>query len=46
MELKNHPFFVGCQFHPELKSTVENPHPIFVEFVKASIESQQAKERE
>jgi CTP synthase len=46
MELKNHPFFVGCQFHPELKSTVENPHPIFVAFVKASIESQQAKDRE
>ncbi len=36
VELKNHPFFVGVQFHPELKSTVENPHPLFVAFVKAA----------
>jgi len=36
IELKNHPFFIGVQYHPELKSTVENPHPIFVHFVKAS----------
>lgn len=35
MELKDHPFFIGSQFHPELKSTVENPHPLFVNFVKA-----------
>ncbi len=33
IELKNHPWFVGVQFHPELKSTVENPHPLFVNFV-------------
>jgi CTP synthase len=38
MELKNHPFFIGVQFHPELKSTVENPHPIFVHFIKAAKE--------
>ncbi len=37
IELKNHPFFIGVQFHPELKSTVENPHPIFVAFVKAAM---------
>ena len=37
VELKNHPFFVGGQFHPELKSTVDNPHPLFVNFVAASI---------
>ncbi len=37
MELKDHPWFVGVQFHPELKSTVEAPHPLFVAFVKASI---------
>jgi CTP synthase len=37
IELKNHPFFVGGQFHPELKSTVDNPHPLFVNFVAASI---------
>jgi len=36
IELPNHPFFVGCQYHPELKSTVENPHPLFVHFVKAT----------
>ena len=36
VELENHPFFVGVQFHPELKSTVENPHPIFVQFVAAA----------
>lgn len=35
VELENHPWFVGVQFHPELKSTVEEPHPLFVAFVKA-----------
>jgi len=38
IELKNHPWFIGTQFHPEYKSTVENPHPLFVKFVKAAIE--------
>jgi len=33
-----HPWFVGGQFHPELKSTVENPHPLFVRFVRAAIQ--------
>jgi CTP synthase len=37
VELKDHPWFVGVQFHPEYKSTVENPHPLFVHFVKAAI---------
>jgi CTP synthase len=37
VELKNHPWFVGVQFHPELKSKVEKPHPLFVAFVKAAI---------
>ncbi|SHF86799.1 CTP synthase [Flavisolibacter ginsengisoli] len=36
MEVANHPFFIGCQYHPELKSTVENPHPLFVHFVGAA----------
>jgi CTP synthase len=36
IEFKDHPFFIGVQYHPELKSTVENPHPIFVNFVKAA----------
>ncbi|MCC6461999.1 MAG: CTP synthase [Saprospiraceae bacterium] len=38
MELKDHNWFVGVQFHPELKSTVEKPHPLFVAFVKACIQ--------
>lgn len=37
IELPAHPFFVGVQYHPELKSTVENPQPIFVHFVKAAM---------
>lgn len=36
VELPNHPFFIGVQYHPELKSTVENPQPLFVHFVKAA----------
>jgi CTP synthase len=36
IELKDHPFFIGVQYHPELKSTVENPQPIFVDFIKAA----------
>src|SRR6478736_2173954 len=38
IELKDHPWFVGVQFHPELKSTVLNPHPLFVKFVAAAME--------
>jgi len=38
IELPGHPFFVGCQFHPELKSTVENPHPLFVALVKEALQ--------
>ena len=37
IELPAHRWFVGVQFHPELKSTVENPHPLFVAFVKAAM---------
>jgi len=37
MELRNHPFFIGVQYHPELKSTVENPHPLFVHFIAAAL---------
>lgn len=37
VELKDHPWFIGVQYHPELKSTVLNPHPLFVKFVEASI---------
>ncbi|MCW3127909.1 MAG: synthetase [Bacteroidetes bacterium] len=38
VEIPSHPWFVGVQFHPELKSTVENPHPVFIGLVKAAIE--------
>ena len=38
MEIPNHKWFVGVQFHPEYKSTVLNPHPIFASFVKAAME--------
>ncbi len=39
IELKNHPFFLAVQFHPELKSTVERPHALFVAFIKATIKN-------
>ena len=38
VELPGHPFFIGVQFHPEYKSTPENPHPLFVALVKAALE--------
>lgn len=38
VELQDHPFFIGVQYHPELKSTVENPQPVFVRFIKAAKE--------
>lgn len=46
VELENHPWFVGVQFHPELKSTVENPHPLFVAFVKACVAYSYRKKNE
>ena len=38
VEIEDHPWFVGVQFHPEYKSTVVEPHPLFVAFVKAAME--------
>ena len=38
VEIPTHTWFVGVQFHPEYKSTVANPHPLFIEFVKAVIQ--------
>ncbi|WP_142683458.1 CTP synthase [Chitinophaga polysaccharea] len=43
IELPGHPFFVGVQFHPELKSTVESPAPVFVSFIKAAKQYAEAK---
>lgn len=40
IELKDHPFFVGTQFHPEFKSRPLDPHPLFVEFVRAILKQQ------
>ena len=39
VELPGHPFFLGCQFHPEFKSKPLEPHPLFSAFVKASYEN-------
>ena len=39
IEIEDHPFFIGVQYHPEYKSTVANPHPIFVNFVAAAVQS-------
>jgi CTP synthase len=43
IELQNHPWFLGTQFHPEYKSTVLNPHPLFVRFIKATIDNKKIK---
>ena len=37
VEISDHPWYVGCQFHPEYQSTVEEPHPLFVHFVRATL---------
>jgi CTP synthase len=41
VEIKDHPWFLGTQFHPEYKSTVENPHPLFVSFIAAALKRHQ-----
>ncbi|MBW1899603.1 MAG: CTP synthase, partial [Deltaproteobacteria bacterium] len=38
VEIKDHPWFLGCQFHPEFKSRPMAPHPLFTDFIKASLE--------
>ncbi len=42
VELPNHPWFLGCQFHPELLSRPLDPHPLFVQFIKASLAASKA----
>jgi CTP synthase len=44
-ELKDHPWFLGCQFHPELKSRPQNPHPLFREFIHAALREKRRKRR-
>ncbi len=41
VELTDHPWFIGCQFHPELKSRPMRPHPLFASFIKAALQHQQ-----
>ena len=43
IELPQHPYFVGCQFHPEFKSRPSLPHPLFARFIKAAVERQTAQ---
>jgi CTP synthase len=44
VELNNHPFFIGVQFHPEYKSTVAQPHPLFVSFIAAALKTRRVSE--
>jgi CTP synthase len=46
IELKDHPWFVGVQFHPEYKSNVKKPHPLFVGFVKAAMDYKHSTKQE
>ncbi|MDP2106733.1 MAG: gamma-glutamyl-gamma-aminobutyrate hydrolase family protein, partial [Desulfobulbaceae bacterium] len=41
VEIADHPWFLGCQFHPEFKSSPMNPHPLFRDFIKAALEKHQ-----
>ncbi len=43
IELENHPWFIGVQYHPEYKSTVANPHPLFISFIKAALNHSKKK---
>ena len=43
IELKDHPWFVGCQFHPEFKSRPNRPHPLFKDFIKAALEYKEGR---
>jgi CTP synthase len=45
IEIKDHPWFLGCQFHPEFKSRPMDPHPLFRDFIKAALEFKKSRER-
>jgi CTP synthase len=45
IELKDHPWFLGCQFHPEFKSTPRKPHPLFTSFIAASLKNQEQRQK-
>ena len=44
VELKDHPWFLGCQFHPEFKSTPRKPHPLFTAFINAALKKKEQGE--
>jgi len=44
IELKDHPWFIATQFHPEYKSTVEDPHPLFISFIRACMEYEKGEQ--
>jgi CTP synthase len=43
IELNDHPWFLGCQFHPEFKSRPMTPHPLFRDFIKASLKNSKSR---
>ena len=43
VEIADHPWFVGCQFHPEFKSRPLEPHPLFASYIKAVVENKRAQ---
>ena len=45
IELREHPWYLGCQFHPEFKSRPMNPHPLFREFIRAAVEFRQRRQK-
>jgi CTP synthase len=45
IEIKDHPWFLGCQFHPEFKSRPMTPHPLFRGFIKAALEYKKERTR-
>jgi CTP synthase len=46
IELRDHPYFLGCQFHPEFKSRPMAPHPLFQRFIRAAVEAQPRTRRQ
>jgi CTP synthase len=45
IEIKEHPWFLACQFHPEFKSKPFKPHPLFRDFIKASLKQRQERQK-
>jgi CTP synthase len=45
IELRDHPYFVACQFHPEFKSRPQQPHPLFRSFIGAALQARADKRR-